>query len=421
MLWLLVPLTVLWGNLHGMVLLAFLVTGAFASGEALENLARWWNTRETDRRPFWSSIIKKPVLALAALTAALVVAALAQPSGYHLFFLGGNFTDDPLLKNIILEMLPTPAPVFRLHGDLPWQFDNIALRPPGFWTFWVALAIIIILLIGNRMRLPYGADYLLLGFFAWQAIAHWRLLPLFAIAAAGPAASLVYSRIRQLDHRRRYLEAPVATLALGALVVWFNFTVNEDGTFFERNREMFRGEVANQFDYPAPLMDYIVEARLPDNMLSDSNYCGYAIWRLSPEHHKLFTDNRFDLFGSKFIHLERNMLFAFNRGDRYGDEVFTDDWDDLLDRFKINFIVIRPVDRPYLHAALMESGKWRIVYYFIPKGSPRSQWPYAGNYVYVRKDGRADAIAKRSSAIFQRQFPNEILPERLESLLRAMK
>jgi hypothetical protein len=69
----------------------------------------------------------------------------------------------------------------------------------------------------------------------------------------------------------------------------------------------------------------------------------------------------------------------------------------------------------------MESGKWRIVYYFIPKGSPRSQWPYAGNYVYVRKDGRADAIAKRSSAIFQRQFPNEILPERLESLLRAKK
>src|SRR5690606_4269411 len=132
-----------------------------------------------------------------ALTFAVAIACMAQPSGYHLFFLGRNFTADPLLQQIILEMKPSPGPFAMIHPDQPWwELSNWAVRPPGFWTPWVALFAIAGLFAWNRFRLPYAADYLLLGFFTYQGVMHWRLLPLFAIAAAGPVASLIAARLR---------------------------------------------------------------------------------------------------------------------------------------------------------------------------------------------------------------------------------
>lgn len=418
-LWILVPITVLWANLHGMVLLAIVATGAYAAGELLDNAWVWWRRRNTDPTPFWPTVINRRAFTLLALTLAVILATMAQPSGYHLFLLGRNFTADPLLKNIILEMMPTPMPLHLINPTMPWSPANTAISPPGFWTFWIGIAIILVLFVRNRFRLFCAADYLLLIFFTWQAIAHWRLLPLFAIGAAGPTASLVHARLGAMRMRKSTLQAPVATLLLAALMVWFNFSVNEDGTYLQRNRELIDGKAANLFDYPAPLMDYIKEAQLPDNMLSDSNYCGFAMWHLSPERHKLFTDSRFDLFGSKFIHLERNIFFAATAGETVGNERFSHNWQDLLDQYNINFIVFRPVDRPDLLRPLLATKKWRLVYYYIPPGSNRREWPFNGNYVLVRESPETDEIARRSEAIFLKQSPNAITPAEMKVLIET--
>lgn len=423
-LWVLVLVTAVWANLHGMVLLAIIATGAFTLGQVFDNYADWCKRNKISASIPLEVLIDRRVLTLAGLTVATILACMLQPSGYHLFLLGRNFTADPLLQNIIGEMQPTPRPFRIINPAQPLSFSNIYLSPPGFWTFWVALGGLVMLLLRNRMRLNYSADYLLVGFFAYQAVAHWRLLPLFAVACAPCVAGLLRSALATLTERWRNLESPIFTLMLGGAVLWFNFTVNENDTFIQRNRQMLKGEVANLFDYPAPLMEYLKQADLPDNMLSDSNYCGYAIWHLSPEKHKLFTDARFDLFGSRFIRLERNIFYAAEAGDRmmvYGpkpyEEVFTEDWHGLLDRFNINFIVFRPVDRPRLHEALVQSRRWRIVYYYIPPGSNQQEWPYNGNYVWVRNSlPDAAAIAKRSEAIFARQFPDEILPSKMADI-----
>jgi len=403
-LWLLVPAAVLWANLHGMVLLSFIATGAYAGGEVLENLLRWRRDKNSGVR-FWRAVITREVVGLSLLTAALMVACMGQPSGYHLFFLGRNFTADPLLQDIILEMQPTPWIFMMTEAGFAW-------RPPGFWTFWIALAIILVLLVRNRFRMATGADYLLVGFFTYQAVMHWRLLPLFAVAAAGPAASLIAQRAAG----RRW-EVPGFMALLMGLVAWFNFGVWENGTFFERNMQMVRGEVANLSDYPAPLMDYIIEAELPDRMFSDSNYCGYAIWRLSPERHKLFTDARFDVFGSRFIREERVVFYAAEPGDRIGDETVKEGWRSILSRYGVNFLVFRPIDRPYLHKALLRSDEWQMVYYYVPPEAHPGNWPLEANHVWVRKSAGAAEIAARSESIFLRQFPGQVTPGAVRRLL----
>src|SRR5690606_184662 len=139
-------------------------------------------------------------------------------------------------------------PFGLMNPDRPWwDISNWAPRPPGFWTPWVALAVIALLLLWNRLRFPFAADYLLLGFFTYQGIMHWRLLPLFAIAAAGPAASLVAARLANWQPPRVHWQQPAFALSLAALVGWFNFTVAEPPpqTFLRRNIEMLRGNVAN--------------------------------------------------------------------------------------------------------------------------------------------------------------------------------
>ena len=133
-LWLLlVPATVVWANLHGMVLLSFLITGFFAAGEFIEAGLRWRREESASRGRLLRAPGIRGAFLLSGLTAVLVVAAMAQPSGWHLFFLGRNFTADPLLKNIILEMLPTPRPFFLLNPALSPGLDNLGVRPPGFW------------------------------------------------------------------------------------------------------------------------------------------------------------------------------------------------------------------------------------------------------------------------------------------------
>jgi hypothetical protein len=100
-LWLLPLMMIPWANLHGMCLLGIIALGCFALGEIAERRS-----------------LRGVGALLCALTAVTAAAALLNPSGHHIFFLGKNFTNDPLLKRVIAEMLPPPLPVTRVApGD----------------------------------------------------------------------------------------------------------------------------------------------------------------------------------------------------------------------------------------------------------------------------------------------------------------
>jgi hypothetical protein len=105
-LWALPPMTVLWANLHGMVPLAIVCTGAYAAGEWIEALLRP-GLRAPLRQRLESLVQSATVRLTTAVLLVTALATLAQPSGIGLYSLAGNFTKDPLLQRTIAEMLPT--------------------------------------------------------------------------------------------------------------------------------------------------------------------------------------------------------------------------------------------------------------------------------------------------------------------------
>lgn len=405
-LWLLVPLMVLWVNLHGMFLLGIVAVGFFAAGELMENglgLAK----RLGSGQESWSvsgavrSLVSRPFVLLCALGAALCLAALVNPFGYHVFFLSSKFTHDPLLKQVINEMLPTPFFMQHANPAAPSKLYFI----PGFANFWVTAAVLLVLLTANRGRLAFGADYLLTGFFLYQATMHWRLLPLFAIASCGSLGFLLAKRLP------RRVWAHYAVAGLTALLAWtFVFAIGEPPpqTFFRRNLQLMHGNTMDLGDYPEPMMKFIIRTGFPDRMFSQANYCGFTMWWLSPEHHKLFTDNRFDLFGGEFYPLEATVV----EGLEANESITRKGWSQILDEYGVNFVIMER--QANVSTKLRKSKAWRHVYYY---KTEQSDLLRDGFDIYLRNDPRFNDVAQRALENFQAEHPDWPSPATLDTLI----
>jgi hypothetical protein len=202
------------------------------------------------------------------------------------------------------------------------------------------------------------------------------------------------------------------------------FFLNENGTFFRRNLDLVHGNVMSPEDYPVPLLDFIEHMNLPDHMFSESNYCGYYMWRLSPEKHKLFTDNRFDLFGSRFFKEEQVIIAAANKGDRFKEvgETIEKGWEELLQEWDVNFIVIhRDARNVHLQEALIQSDKWTDIYYYMPPSALTGKKfdPKAGISVWLRNDPNTADLPERALAYFRQEHPGWPRPEHLDAYLTA--
>ena len=108
--------------------------------------------------------------------------------------------------------------------------------------------------------------------------------------------------------------------------------------------------------YPKLAVDYLIENELPGRLFNGGNYAGYLIWRLSPERMKVFTDNRFDIYGSRFIQDEQIVLRAFE-----GDEDLPN-WRAVLRRWDVRTVFV-PVGSK-IHGALADEPPW-----------PEGAWP----------------------------------------------
>lgn len=166
--------------------------------------------------------------------------------------------------------------------------------------------------------------------------------------------------------------------------------------------------------YPRPLMDYLVRADLPGPMISEINYIGYPVWRLSPERMRVFTDNRFDLFGSRFQVEEFIVFEALNPGDRWLGKTIADGWRAVLEKYGINLIVAsrgREINRA-LHAA----GGWQLVHYYVPPGSRMLD---GGFNVWLRESPETSGALERARDQSNQMRPaGSPTPDALESAVR---
>jgi hypothetical protein len=113
-------------------------------------------------------------------------------------------------------------------------------------------------------------------------------------------------------------------------------------------------------------VDFLLRAGLPGPLWNGGNYAGYLIWRLAPERYKVFTDNRYDIYGGLVVREDHSVLNGWthmdiatlkHRGLLRGD--FHLAWYEVLDRWNVQTVFI-PSDA--YGTVRLAKGGWQKVY-----------------------------------------------------------
>lgn len=319
------------------------------------------------------------------------------------------------VRGFALSSLAAVALFFLLQVRA-WIFSEpgALLAEPAAWetSLRAGLAYALILIAGARSKANIGLALTILTlFFANQAIHHVRHLPLLGVVLAPFIAFGLTDWVRgsvarwdELWRPGRNFRTPEelqaallpsrwrllhrAGFTLTVLLLAFYWVLPEEAvalargnvplrdrltarSLLDRNLFLLRGQDAsmNAYNepgtepgsYPKAAVDFLVRNDLPGRLWNAGNYGGYLIWRLSPERYKVFTDNRYDIWGGDFIQQQEIVLHGFE-GDAQAD---IPSWRDVLDHWNVNTLFL-PVGSG-LHQKLLVraqegSAEWRPVW-----------------------------------------------------------
>lgn len=328
-LWLLLPLQIVWANLHAGAVFGPLLVALFALGEGTQAvLARRWPRQ-------WSAAFSVPQAGmLLLLSLALTGASLANPSTWRVLhypiFLAGNRT----FTGAITELQSPVLPDYR--GS----------------DFFVSLVILVVTgiasLVMARRRSLSGS--LVFAAFGTAALLAVRNIPLFGLAAVPFVGDWFQSRLPRLTPvRRRILQVMIASTIAAVLALVVTRGVRLPGG---TRRPMF-GVEAGRFPVGAA---QFIRNHISGNTLNTMEFGGYLIWRWFPER-RVFCDGRLDVYGPEFFEQYRRALWS---GPQF---------DTIVTRYSItNCILAWPPDleertEKYLGRTLALRPDWRLVYW----------------------------------------------------------
>jgi hypothetical protein len=315
-LWLLVPLTVLWTNLHGGFVVVFAVLGLYILGAVIEGRKEW--PRATRYGLLFS---------------ACGVATLLNPYGAGLHRHLIDYLRSDWIRNVVQEF---QAPTFRSENQL--QFEILLLAG--------------VLAAGACLRRVSFTEPLLVIGFAHLALTSARHIPLFAVAAA-PLVALEATRLwdglvlrseprsvvrilgsvadgASANFRRWSLLGPLAVLAIAAvpgIAAW--------PTDFPQ--QMF----------PVRMIAANTPAMVGSRVLTTDQWADYLLFRFWPST-KVFVDGRTDFYGPQVGGEYMDLWQGHGR------------WRELLDQYRFQTALIPP-DWP-LCALLRQNPAWREIH-----------------------------------------------------------
>jgi hypothetical protein len=365
-----------WANLHGGWAAGLVMIASFGAGGGLEAAGKLW--RRAPIATYFGRVVRGGYPWLAIMIAALL-GTLVNPSGIHLYDMFSTVLKDEFLLRSIAELQPPPV-----------ELSSV---------FFATLVLLPVLAMAVPRRFPYVAELLFVPFFAWQAIHHWRHLTLFGLLAAPLLAWLIADAIRGLPKGVAGL-ARVA-LVVTTIVVTINWVAirSEGGTYLQRNAQLVRGVTFHAEAFPAAEAEFLINCRLPGRLFNLDYYAGYLIWALAPEPYQVYSDSRFDIFGS-FISREAAAIMAG-----------ADGWRERLAERGVNLLLL-PTEpgRGSLVAILAEDPEWACVYYRVrgertEDGRIRVD-PASGWVIFARADASSAERLSDAKMAFERMRPS---------------
>lgn len=317
--WLLVPLTVLWTNMHGGFLALILALGALTAGSVIEN---WLHTG-----PGWSAVRR-----YALLTGACIAASLVNPYGLQLHLHIAEYLRSDWIRNVVQEF---QSPNFRSENLM--QFEILLFL--GLFTAASCL---------KRGRIT---ECLWIAGFAHLSLASVRHVPIFVSVAAPliaaeltplwsawsgsqgkkSAAAIIDSLSRDLAPGfRRMSSWPVVAVVVLALA----------------GEQMHWPQDFPALSFPTRMVAAHASLLQTHRVFSYDQWGDYLIFKGYPRQ-RVFVDGRSDFYGQAL-------------GDDYMHAIQARwDWRSVLEKYRID-AVLAPVDWP-LNAVLKQDSGWRLL------------------------------------------------------------
>lgn len=330
---LLIPLMLLWSNIHGGFIIGIIIISIFMFGEGISYLLK--KNRIMKRRHFFYSV---SLLAIGI--------SLINPTGWDAIYIAANIPFKYKLIHQNIQEYFSPYSIFK-EKVAPLQYEYI---------FLISILPIILLFRHKKMELSH---IMLLVIFAVMSIFARRFIIYYVLIGSIILAKETDALIAGLMEQKLSVVKNNKIMNMLVFVTLISATLYLIGMLqrFEKTELKISSSV------PTRAVDFIEKNKLSGNMLNDYGYGGYMSWRLYPQ--KTFIDTR---TLNMLVRIEYNWIM---QAAEYATEVNqsksnTPLWERLLNHYKINFIFIQMLD-PHAQMypiifKLIESDKWMPVY-----------------------------------------------------------
>ncbi len=317
LLWWLLPLMLLWVNLHAGYPVGILLIVLFLLGDALD----------------WAF-------------------------GRHEFLHPGRFRNLALLALACIAIVPlNPYGIAMYRYPLETLHSHAMLAYIGEWSspdfhqgrYLPVLLIILasILLSAFCPRRLRARELLLLAITTYAALRSVRHIPIYVLVAV-PLLSGMLQAMLQGTNKWNLLERPtpltrikflVNVALLGGFIVFAGLRVRY---VIQHQAEAIRKE------FPSAAVAFLTSTKPPPPIMNHYNWGGYFIWKLYPEY-KVYIDGRADVYGDSFMNEFASAYYI--KGEF---------WRSTLDEWRPQTVVLPP-DAPLI-TALSTEGGWQRVF-----------------------------------------------------------
>ncbi len=309
----------LWVNLHGGYIIAFVITGIYLLGNLLKSFSSAGKEKSEYRE-------KTKFLGLAIL--ASLLASLINPHGYHILLFPFKLTSNKLIMDSVMEFL---SPNF--HESMIFTY-----------LLFFMLAVLAI----SRQNLNV-IELVLVLLFSYISLYSARYIPLFGIIAAPiltrqgdlilkqyPGRFTAFlgkraERIASVDESARGYIWPVASV----LLVVFLVAAGKAEYRFDENIK------------PVAAVEFLKKEHIKGNMFNNDEFGDYIIYETWPAY-KVFIDGRSDMYGEERMK-EYFKVIRIEEG-----------WEKVLKKYEINWIIYDT--KSVLSRFLLERKDWKLVY-----------------------------------------------------------
>jgi hypothetical protein len=344
-LWLLPPLMVLWVNLHGGFLVAFMLIAAYW----IESLIHFtWHKENHFEDVLEKAQSGKRLRSLTLTGIASALATLVNPYGWRLHAHIYHYLTNRFLMDHIDE----------------FQSPNFHGAPQK--CFGVLLLLTLLALAAKTIRPPRSSHLLLVLFSVYSGLYASRNIPvssLLLVLSIGPMLSAQFAifwgrfvnrrnpnvdifsrypgllqRMQNIDSSRRGHLWPIAAVVLTSWIVFHS------GMLASRRLLDAHFDAAK---FPVSATDYLEQQQLPGPILAPDSWGGYLIYRLYPER-KVVLDDRHDFYGEEFMKSYLSLV--------HGEP----DWNVFLQQHPAGSIVVP--EKSAMATVLSQSESWQRVY-----------------------------------------------------------